>query len=82
MPTTVPWTHHRARVARATQTGDTVADEQARRDLKAARAEDYVRRLVESWPPLTDEQLDVLARLIRPVESRARGERDTSGGPA
>jgi hypothetical protein len=37
----------------------------ARRDLRAARAEDYIRKLVEASPPLTDEQRAGLAVLLR-----------------
>jgi hypothetical protein len=60
------WTHERARVARLTQTRapgdpDLVA---ARRDLRAARAEDYIKRLVDSAPPLTEAQRSRLAVLL------------------
>ena len=37
-----------------------------RRELKASRAEDYVRRLVDEAPLLTHEQCDRLAVLLRP----------------
>lgn len=43
----------------------------ALRDLRAARAEDYVRRLVDEAPPLTDEQRDRLALLLRRRPGRA-----------
>jgi hypothetical protein len=43
------------------------AVDELRRDLKASRAEDYIRRLVESAPPLTPEQRDRLALLLRPT---------------
>lgn len=36
-----------------------------RRDLKASRAEDYIKRLVDSAPPLTDEQRARLALLLQ-----------------
>ena len=39
---------------------------EARRDLKALRAESYVRRLVDEAPPLTPSQRDKLAVLLRP----------------
>ena len=39
--------------------------EDARRTLKIAKAEEYVRRLVDDAPLLTDEQRDRLAVLIR-----------------
>ena len=34
--------------------------------LKASKADEYVRRLVESAPPLTDEQRTKLARILAP----------------
>lgn len=39
----------------------------ARRDFRAAKAEDYVRRIVAAAPPLTDEQRTKLAELLAPV---------------
>ncbi len=61
------WTHERAKVAslsrsRTSDDPDLVA---ARRDLRAARAEDYIRKLVDAAPPLSDEQRDRLALLLR-----------------
>ncbi len=37
----------------------------ARRDLRAARLEDYITRTVDAAPPLTPEQRDRLAVLLR-----------------
>jgi hypothetical protein len=37
----------------------------AKRDLRAARAEDYIRELAAAAPPLTAEQRDRLALLLR-----------------
>lgn len=61
------WTTERARVAslsrsRTTDDPDLVT---ARRDLRAARAEDYIRKLVDAAPPLSEEQRDRLAVLLR-----------------
>lgn len=64
------WTHHRARVANAVQRGDAEEAESARRDLKAARAEDYIRELVDSAPPLTDDQRSRLSALLQPAGAR------------
>lgn len=61
------WTHHRARVANAERRGDTEAADAARLDLKAARAADYIAKLVDDAPPLTDEQRTRLASLLAPV---------------
>ena len=36
-----------------------------KRGLKAAQLEEYIARTVESWPPLTAEQTDRLAILLR-----------------
>lgn len=41
----------------------------ARRDLAAARLEDYIRRTVEVAPALSDEQRTRLALLLRPTSS-------------
>ena len=61
------WTHQRARVARLSQTRqpDDPMLSAARRDLRASRAEDYIRELVAQAPPLTAEQRDRLATLLR-----------------
>jgi hypothetical protein len=40
-----------------------------RRDLRAAELEEHVQRIVDAFPPLTDEQRDRLAALLRPVVS-------------
>ena len=61
------WTTERARVASLSRsrTADDPALVAARRDLRAARAEDYIKALVDSAPPLTDEQRERLALLLR-----------------
>ncbi len=41
------------------------------RDLAAARLEDYIARTVAAAPPLTPEQRDRLATLLRPTASGA-----------
>ena len=63
------WTQERARVASLSRSRqpDDPALTNARRALRAARAEEYVRKLVDTWPPLTDEQRDRLAVLLRPA---------------
>lgn len=62
------WTHHRARVAALSRDRKPQDPElqDARQRLKAARLEEYVRRTVASWPPLTAEQCDRIAILLRP----------------
>lgn len=60
------WTHDRARVAALSRSRE--ADDpdlvEARRDLRCARAEDYIKALVDSAPPLTDEQKHRLSVLL------------------
>lgn len=61
------WTHERARVASLSRSRppDDPDLERARRDLRAARLEDYIKRTVAVAPPLTSEQRDRLALLLR-----------------
>lgn len=59
---------------------------EASRDLKAAVAEEFIRRLVEEAPPLTEVQRNRLASLLAPVSPAptsppARGDRGPSGPP-
>lgn len=62
------WTSERARHAalsrRRSPDDPDVLD--ARRDLRAARLEDYIRRVVDQAPPLTDAQRARLAELLSP----------------
>lgn len=62
------WTQDRARVAALSRSR--AADDpdltDARRDLRAARAEEYIRELVDAAPPLTDEQRHRLSTLLYP----------------
>jgi hypothetical protein len=61
------WTHHRARVAALSR--DRAADDpdllDARRDLRAARLEEYIKTTVDAAPALTDAQRDRLAVLLQ-----------------
>lgn len=61
------WTHHRAKVAALSRdrSPQDPALLDARRNLKASRLEDYIRRTVDEAPPLTSEQRDRLAVLLR-----------------
>jgi hypothetical protein len=65
MPET--WTTARARLAHTVRyrPDDAEAIAESRRELKVARAEDYVKRLVDEAPALTAEQRDRLAVLLR-----------------
>jgi hypothetical protein len=63
----------RARVAQAARCHpdqpELVADD--RRALKARVAEQYVRDLVDTWPPLTDNQRGRLAALLTGAREEA-----------
>ncbi len=59
------WTVERASAAGFARAGNHQAADAARQRLKAIKAEDYIRKLVESAPPLTPEQRDRLALLLR-----------------
>ncbi len=66
-PTDGSWTSHRARLASLTrfQPENAEALDDARRALRAARLEDYIRETVDAAPPLSSEQRDRLALLLR-----------------
>jgi hypothetical protein len=65
----VSWTTERARVASLTRSRNTDDPDLAlaRQRLKAARIEDYIVKVVAEAPPLTNEQRDRIASLLRPV---------------
>lgn len=67
-------THYRAAIAgltRAIRNGERPPDDpalaEARRGLTAARISEFVQRELAKAPPLTIEQRDQLAELLRPV---------------
>ncbi len=61
------WTIERADVAALSRSRnpDDPSLQAARRELRAAPAEDYIRKLVDTAPPLTEAQKDRLAVLLR-----------------
>lgn len=61
------WTVHRARVASLTRSRPPSDPEliEARQDLRATRLADHVARVVAEAPPLSDEQIDRIAVLLR-----------------
>jgi len=68
-PASTDWRSPRARIAALSRSR--VPDDpdlvDARRDLRAARLADYITRTVDAAPPLTGEQRDQLAILLRPT---------------
>ena len=63
------WTHERAKVAALSRSRSADDPEliEARRNLKAVKLAEYVTRVVSEAPPLTDEQLERVSALLRPV---------------
>lgn len=61
------WTSARARVASLTRsrTPDDPELVNARQDLRALRLEDHVRKVVSEAPPLSNEQRERIAALLR-----------------
>lgn len=64
------WTHERARVASLTRSREPSDPDlvDARRNLRAARLEDYIKKVVDEAPRLNDDQLRRLAVLLQPQE--------------
>ncbi len=54
-----------SKIMHAVKRGDTEAAEQARCEFKAIKAEDYIKALVDSAPPLDLATRDRLALLLR-----------------
>lgn len=68
--------HHRARIASLTRHRGPDDPEvlQAQRELRAASLEEHIRRVVDTAPPLTADQIDRLRALLPPVQARAHGD--------
>lgn len=65
--------HHAGRIAALTRsrTADDAELIDARRNLAEAKIATYVQSVLDSAPPLTDEQRTRLAELLRPVRTPA-----------
>lgn len=59
------WTKIRSQIAIQSRHHPDLDTSELRRDLRAARAEEYIREVVAAAPPLTAEQRDRLAVLLR-----------------
>jgi hypothetical protein len=68
--------HVRAQIGRATADGDFERATEKRREYKSLKLEQHIRELVDTWPPLTTEQRDQLAAILRPAPSTL-GEAET-----
>jgi len=58
--------HHRARKAHAARFGDPARAAEADQELRAAKLESHIRKLVDAAPPLSIEQRTRLAALLLP----------------
>lgn len=61
------WTKTRSEIAHAIKRDPDADTTDLRRRLKAERLEEYIQRTVDAAPPLTPEQRDRLALLLRPT---------------
>ena len=61
------WTHTRSKIAHAKKADPHADVTELRRQLKAERLEQYIREVVASAPPLTQEQRESLARILSPA---------------
>ena len=62
------WEQKRGLIARLSQNPDAQTNPalaELRRDLKAQRLEEYIAKVVDSAPPLTVEQRDRIAAILR-----------------
>lgn len=59
------WTHTRSAIAIALRQDPDADVTELRRKLRAERLEEHIRRVVDEAPPLTAEQRDRLATLLR-----------------
>lgn len=62
------WTHERAKIASLSRIkpANDPAIIEARQNLKALKLEEYVSKVVSEAPPLTAEQANKIAALLRP----------------
>jgi hypothetical protein len=60
----VAWTHTRSKIAHAKKIDPDADVTHLRQQLKAERLEEYVLKVVNEAPPLTDDQRERLARLL------------------
>jgi hypothetical protein len=59
------WRRYQAEAARAARSGDHEAEARARSEERALRLAERIQADVDRWPPLTTEQRDRLAALLR-----------------
>jgi sarcosine oxidase gamma subunit len=60
----VSWTHTRSKIAVTKRANPSADLTELRRQLKAERLEDHIKRVVDSAPPLNSEQRARIAALL------------------
>lgn len=84
LPLTPEQRHARARAAAYASHGNQAEADRISAELKADRLEQHIKALVDTWPPLTQEQRDKLAVILRgaPVADpeRTSARRTAEGG--
>ncbi len=73
------WTHTRSKIANAKRKDPNADVTDLRTQLKAERISDYLQKIIDEAPPLTQEQRAKLAELLAPVRRTATGSGDLSG---
>jgi hypothetical protein len=64
------WTKTRSQIALAKRRDPDADVTELRVRLRAERAQEYIERLLEQAPPLTDEQRTRLAELLAPIRRK------------
>ena len=63
------WQNKRARIARLSK--DLPNDHpdlvSLRQELRTQRTQQYIQKVLDGWPPLTDQQRTTLAEILKPV---------------
>jgi hypothetical protein len=58
------WTKTRSKIAHTVRQNPNADTTELRRQLKAERLEDHIRRVVDAAPPLTNDQRSKIAALL------------------
>lgn len=66
------WTKTRSEIAVAKRKNPNADTTELHRKMREERAAEYIKKLVEQAPPLSDEQRTRLAELLKPVRIGGR----------
>ncbi len=61
------WTQTRSRIANAKRKDPNADVTELRQQLKTERTQQYIEKVLADWPPLTDQQRNSLAEILKPV---------------